>query len=398
MQDEDKYLAIFLDECVQKCLRTPYKYVEALRSLASTSAPSSRSIGVEHSNQLEEYPSPLLTTLLEHLESGLSNRSLPATHIIAVTSFIGRLTIYLLAKSNPEFLRAFVDKIEAVLLRNYLLDEGQDKTEAVVIALRRDVKIMRSALISDATSELEMESETQRWMAALKALSLRGSFDFSINIISDLQTAESKAARKYIAFRIIDSLRTMPTSLPVDQLKQLFTFMVTLDLSVFPRVIESLVPGQADLWQAMQLVPNLRPQYEYFNHLGPVFAHISNSNLKFEWLYLHTRSEQLLDEDKQKALVESIYSHKPTVLDLRRVVYRITHGITVSMQKQNILKTRVALLARISDVGKLALCNDDFESLREVIFVQSSALRDVFLSPMSVEVLNGETIFIIFTC
>ena len=105
-----------------------------------TSAPSSRSIGVDHSNQLE-YPGPLLMTLLEHLESGLSNRSrsLPATHIIAFTSFIGRLTIYLFATSNPEFLRVFVDKIEAVLPRNYLLDEGQDKTEAVVIALRRDV-------------------------------------------------------------------------------------------------------------------------------------------------------------------------------------------------------------------------------------------------------------------
>ena len=158
MQDEDKYPVIFLDECVQKCLKTPYKYVEALRSLAATPAPSSRSIGVDHSNQLEEYPGPLLMTLLEHLESGLSNRSrsLPATDITAVTSFIGRLTIYLFAKSNPEFLRAFVDKIEAVLPRNYLLDEGRDKTEAVVTALRRDVKIMRSALTSDATSELEM--------------------------------------------------------------------------------------------------------------------------------------------------------------------------------------------------------------------------------------------------
>ena len=182
MQDESKHLATFLDECVQKCLRTPYKYVEALRSSAAAYALCSRPVGVDHSNQLEEYPSPLLT-LLEHLESGSANMSLPTTHVIAVTAFIGRLTIYLLAKSDPEFLRAFVDKIEMLSLRNYLSDKGQDKTDAMIIALRRDVKIMRSALTSDSTSEVEMVADIEgvpRWLAALKTLSLRESFDFSL--------------------------------------------------------------------------------------------------------------------------------------------------------------------------------------------------------------------------
>ena len=64
-------------------------------------------------------------TLLEHLEFQLGNRSLPATHMLAVTAFIDRLTIYLLGKGDPELLRVFVDKIEPVLS-----DEGEDKTEA----------------------------------------------------------------------------------------------------------------------------------------------------------------------------------------------------------------------------------------------------------------------------
>jgi hypothetical protein len=56
----------------------------------------------------------------------------------------------------------------------------------------------------------------------------------------------------------------MQMPLSADQLKRLFTIVVTLDVSVFPRVIESLIPGQTDLWQAMQLLPDasvVYPQY-----------------------------------------------------------------------------------------------------------------------------------------
>ena len=91
-------------------------------------------------------------------------------------------------------------------------------------------------------------------------------------------------------------------------------------------------------------------------------ALIAFSDLSFEWLYLHTRLEQLLDDDKQTVLVECVYSRKPTVLDLRRVVYRIAHGITTSRKNLTFLKVHFALLARISDAGRLALCTDNFES------------------------------------
>ena len=108
----------------------------------------------------------------------------------------------------------------------------------------------------------------------------------------------------------------MLTSLPVDQLKQSFTFMVTLDLSVFPGVIECLVPGQANLWQEMQLVPNLRPQYEFFSHLGSVNAHISNSNIKSEWPYLHTRSERSTLHQTASLVVTGSTSSKQAILVL----------------------------------------------------------------------------------
>jgi len=77
-----------------------------------------------------------------------------------------------------------------------------------------------------------------------------------------LKIAETKKARKDLALRVIDNLRIMPLS--AEQLQRLFTIVVALDVSVVPRVIECIVPGQTDLWQAVQLVPDFsifRPQY-----------------------------------------------------------------------------------------------------------------------------------------
>jgi len=67
----------------------------------------------------------------------------------------------------------------------------------------------------------------------------------------------------------------------------------------------------------------------------------------------------------------------------------IAHGITASRENHNILKARVLLLARISEMGRVALCAKDFEALREIIFVDSNALRNLFLSVVSKEVLKG---------
>lgn len=175
MQEESECVITFLDECVQKCMRMPSKYVEASRSLADASSPSSV-------DRLGERPSPLLMTLLEHLQSKVNNRSLQSAHIVAVIAFFGRLTFCLLCKNDLGLLRAFVDKVENVLMQNSTLDEGQNPAEDMVAtALKRELQIMRSGLAFNVTSELEMAVETeraQRWLAASEALSIRGFFYF----------------------------------------------------------------------------------------------------------------------------------------------------------------------------------------------------------------------------
>lgn len=204
-------------------------------------------------------------------------------------------------------------------------------------------------------------------------------------------TAETKIARKHLALRVVDNLRTMQGSLSADQLKRLFAVVASLDVSVFPRVIEFLVPGQDDLWQVMQVATDfsvLRSQY-VSSHISLIVKDlIIRYSLSFERLYLHTTPEQLLDNDWQTVLAETIYMHEPTVLELRRIVCYVVHGIAASKGNLDTLKGRISLLARISEMGRPALSTKDFQSLK-ALFVDMDGLRDLFLSPMPVGILEG---------
>ena len=173
MQDEHEGVITFLDECVRKCLKTPHKYVEVLRTLAASSA-EYNCLG--YSDRLNEYPSPLLMTLFEHLESSIKNRSLPAAHIIGITAFIGRLIFCLLGKTSLGLLQGLVDKVEDVLTQNPMLDEDQNRAEAIAGALKRELKIMRRALTFTVTSDAEMAVESEEahhWLVALEDLPIR---------------------------------------------------------------------------------------------------------------------------------------------------------------------------------------------------------------------------------
>ena len=167
LQDESTGVIAFLDECVQRCLRTLYRYVEAQRSLVS-----SQSSGLDH---LDEYPSPLIMTLFEQFEAKTNNKSLCPVHVIGVTAFLGKLIFYLASKTKSlYFLKAYAEKIDAVLSSNRISEEGR-----VVIAVEREVRILRENLAFTArgqTDPMEGCVETGLWIARLEKQNIRRSF------------------------------------------------------------------------------------------------------------------------------------------------------------------------------------------------------------------------------
>jgi nucleolar pre-ribosomal-associated protein 1 len=95
--DEADAVISFFDDCVQRCLKTPYRYLEEIRSLAQKTLTSNPEF--EHEYQLQIYPSALLMTIVEQLDAKVANKLLIPSHVLGITSFI-RISCFIYQVNN----------------------------------------------------------------------------------------------------------------------------------------------------------------------------------------------------------------------------------------------------------------------------------------------------------
>lgn len=149
LTNEDDAVITFLDECVQRCLRAPHRYIEEMESLASGAEDEG---GDRLQHQGQEAPSgalasPLLMTVREQFSAKLSGNHFTPSDALAVTSFVRRLVLVLASKlEGLSLLERFVRKIvESLSGETSALFE---KTPVVGGAIRREGQILKVCLQS----------------------------------------------------------------------------------------------------------------------------------------------------------------------------------------------------------------------------------------------------------
>ncbi|KZO94573.1 hypothetical protein CALVIDRAFT_528779 [Calocera viscosa TUFC12733] len=85
--DEATDLIALLDDCVHRCLKTPYRYVEELAALLTTPEDAS----VPLSARASSLPSPLLITLVEQLGAKLETGPTPSSDTVPTLAFFRKL-------------------------------------------------------------------------------------------------------------------------------------------------------------------------------------------------------------------------------------------------------------------------------------------------------------------
>lgn len=130
LTDEGESVVVFLDDCVQRCSKTPYRYIEEMQTYSQYST----------SHKL---PSPLLMTILEQLQAKLSGKLLSASDVLAVATFFRKL-LYQLSSSQQdlEFLKTVAAKLDVILLPEALFPEYPVLTAGI----RREVSILHRCL------------------------------------------------------------------------------------------------------------------------------------------------------------------------------------------------------------------------------------------------------------
>jgi nucleolar pre-ribosomal-associated protein 1 len=144
LTDEGNSVIGFLDDCVQRCLKTAYRYLEDRDALAR-SALMSIADDVEDvvlSHHPEVLGSPLLITVLDQLGHKVLNKLLTSSDVLAITSFIRKLVFGLSSKQRSlDFLRAFTDKVDVIVHPGLF-----PQYSSITVAIRHEMAILRSSL------------------------------------------------------------------------------------------------------------------------------------------------------------------------------------------------------------------------------------------------------------
>ena len=135
LTDEADSVIAFLDDCLQRCLKTPYRYIEELYGYNNTT---------DSDNQgLDVYPSPLLMTVLEQFSIKVEKKSLSPSDVLALATFVRKLVVGLMSKSQDiDILFTVAGKLDDMLS----VDRLFASYPVVTAAIRREVAMLRISL------------------------------------------------------------------------------------------------------------------------------------------------------------------------------------------------------------------------------------------------------------
>jgi nucleolar pre-ribosomal-associated protein 1 len=167
LTDEADGVITFLDDCVQRCLKTPYRYIED-------------SYGIRNADNqgLDVYPSPLFMTVLEQLSIKIEKKSLSPSDALALATFVRKLVVGLMQKfEDVEALPAIAKKVDGMFTEGWLF-AGYP---IVTAAIRREVVLLRACLhppFIPPTPTRLVSKEVQEFLTQVEQIPVRSYIHF----------------------------------------------------------------------------------------------------------------------------------------------------------------------------------------------------------------------------
>ncbi|TFK24236.1 hypothetical protein FA15DRAFT_423825 [Coprinopsis marcescibilis] len=426
LTDERESVISFFDECVQRFLKAPYKYIEEMTSLTSTARSTSTSdSGAGEAMDIDSVaeptqnvskaaiptPSALLCTVVEQLLAKVKGKFLPPSDVLAITTYLRKLLFALLAKvdvwslerssrekmfeTNPSLavLVSVTIKLDEGLQLEKMVfpDEEKEVRHAIVkAAIRREVGIVwgylggRSEEVSSMESPEEVAQDSE-------------DVDDFLELVDGLDLPPSRRERQLTAYELIDWVRLLDSTLNQAQAALVF----------------GIVKRIGGRWALRELVgcfgtsryghQEFRPLVDsnIWDVLGLETDRSQWNGIPFELLLFHAQAQQLLSERCQKVLVESLDLQSNTTslqpvtglntsrVLLERALRIIMHRLLLSRQDTdtNVSRVLIALIGRIMENEKGC---PTFVEVKQVLFNgQLPALKETMMSTDAFAVADG---------
>ncbi|KAF8890435.1 ribosome 60S biogenesis N-terminal-domain-containing protein [Infundibulicybe gibba] len=271
LTDEGTSVASFLEDCIQRCLKTPYKYMEELDALYATTPADQELEG------LDSRPSPLMMTVIEQLKAKVEHALLSPSDLLALLSFTRSLLVRLRGKQQTlNGLHAFAAKIQGIF-PNGAPSTGFPSMDS---AIRRELRLMegsvgRSSRRSDFGSP-KSSQEVQLFLAQ----------------VGQIEPPLSMANRISMAFELVDWIRLIEQPLELGAMTQVINIINILHLPALDQIACYTDPGQHVLWKILA------------SHFQTTM--LARDDLDF--FLLHLSEEDLDDPNCCNVIVKSVFS------------------------------------------------------------------------------------------
>ncbi|KAF8505077.1 ribosome 60S biogenesis N-terminal-domain-containing protein, partial [Hysterangium stoloniferum] len=342
LTDEVAGVLAFLDDCLQRCSKTPYRYLEDASKFFAEHNPSGST--QLPTNDPSAFPSPLLMTVVEQLRAKIGANLLTPSDTLAISTFIRKLTVSLVSKlQDLNNLKRVYSKLNEILsssmvVPNSLIMKNAIQREAVLLSNSLD-------FLRDPTPEGLLTTTHPAVQIFLKD-------------VEGLSIPSSETAASNAAYELIDWMRLVDIPLHYTEAKRLFGAILRLWPAALTEFFYQLDPRRGHLWLTVE------------DHLEVVEQY-----LPFEWAHLHSTSTQISQKSVQSALVDSFFSPKswsssPT--------YRVSIGIHRLTASQSALReTELSLFATIMQDNRLDREASSFTRLKHKVFLECEPIREI---------------------
>ncbi|KAI0695719.1 ribosome 60S biogenesis N-terminal-domain-containing protein [Cytidiella melzeri] len=303
LTDETAAMIPFLDDCVQRCMKAPYRYLEDLGDLWSQNATETQGSSL--------ISSPLLMTVIEQLEAKFTRDLLTPSDCLAVVAYVRKLVLRLAVRGRT------LQPFYTLAMRLEFL-VNKPGPSVVMAGIGREAQALLTGL-----TQLERPSLTLT--------------DHNTEADAFLDAVEAEGAQHNIgALELIDWYRLLSKPLDQAQFDRLASITQQMNVAAVYDLLDYVMPGEGHVWH-----------YVNAAHGKP----IRQAAFAFETLFLHCSAEDMASEEIRRTLLDAAFAQYPTAEDLKRAFGMVQHRLSASDNDaicRDLLLLLVGMLERVA--------------------------------------------------
>ncbi|KAL0948883.1 hypothetical protein HGRIS_008999 [Hohenbuehelia grisea] len=346
LTDERESVVAFLDDCVSRCLKKAYAYMEDMQQLVGGAE-------VVGASQLTALPSPLSMTVVEQLKAKLEHDLLTPSDVLAIVTFLRKLVLRLMGVlPDLVFLRKYVVRIDAALQDVTNANSAFKKYPGIRFAVKRELHLMHVSI--DHICGTPIPESPAQTSSEVESFLLQ---------VEDLLIPSTKHARVTGATELLDWMRVAKQPLRATEIRRIAAVLQKFYPPALHDLVEHLDLVAGLLWDGLVLQRSLPA-------------------VPFEWLYVHSNEAHLSDEECTKVLLDAIFSQAAvdaTAISVLSAIRLIAHGISSSINPEQV-GARLSLLGNILQRATNELPRREYVALKDFVFCRCRQISELYMT------------------